>query len=105
MKKDSEDKMCKHILFTGLFSALCAITDFYFRQLVQRRHALIQHLKFTTGIGYVLQKGQLLSSCHFLICNKTVNVIQLTDFLIKTVYHNLPNIENTVQLGNSGINR
>lgn len=33
------------------------------------------------------------------------NVIQLTDFWIKTVYHNLPNIENTIQLGNSGINK
>ena len=33
------------------------------------------------------------------------NVIQLTDFLIKTVYHNLPDIENTVQLGNWGINK
>ena len=37
--------------------------------------------------------------------NEKDNVIQLTDFWIKTVYHNLPNIENTVQLGNSGINK
>lgn len=33
------------------------------------------------------------------------NVIQLTDFFIKVVYHNLPNIENTVQLENSRINK
>lgn len=54
---------------------------------------------------FIIEQVRSFYSEHIYMDSGRINAIQLTDFLIKTVYHNLPNIENIVQLGNSEINK
>lgn len=69
-------------------------------------HSILEKVSFgvdipVANVPFRLMKAQVVRKYIY----RLPNVIRSTDFVIKTAYHNLPNIEYIVQLGNSKINK